>query len=468
MQASRVGSVIVLLASLLAGMGVALAGANEAAPPRPVRLALLIGNAAYAGSPLGNPVNDVRDMAGLLKLAGFDVIVHENLGLREMHLALRDFGDRLKRESLGLFYFAGHGVQVRGRNYLLPVDADIGREDEVAFNALDLQAVLEKMDSARNHTNLIILDACRNNPFATRFQLGSRGLAQIDAPPGTLVAFATAPGAVADDGKGRNGLYTRFLLEHLAAPGARIEDGFKRVRTEVRTASKGRQTPWESTSLENELVLRPVAGPPPRSTPASAAAGLAASGPVPGGAALPPGAAPHFEVGDWWEWRITNHLSGEVRSVRRRIVAIRGDVVTYDNGTVRDRSGNTLREVVAGKARSFEPSSLSYVFPLRPGLAWRGKLVERGDSHVSELDASVKVTGEEAVDTPAFRHVKAIKLERQVTWKNRGTGKSGQTRFTYWYAAPFKGTIRSERTSTTSEGRVYVKESQELVALGVR
>ena len=124
-----------------------------------------------------------------------------------MHLALRDFGDRLGRETLGLFYFAGHGVQVRGRNYLLPVDADIGREDEVAFNRLDLQAVLEKMDSARNHTNLIILDACRNNPFATRFKLSNAGLAQIDAPPGTIVAFSTAPGSVAADGSGRNGLY---------------------------------------------------------------------------------------------------------------------------------------------------------------------------------------------------------------------------------------------------------------------
>lgn len=143
-------------------------------------------------------------MAVLLKRAGFEVIQRDNASLKEMHLALREFGDRLSRETLGLFYFAGHGVQVRGRNYLLPVDADIGREDEVAFNALDLQSVLEKMDTARNHTNVIVLDACRNNPFATRFKLTNAGLAQIDAPPGTFVAFATAPGSVAADGAGRN------------------------------------------------------------------------------------------------------------------------------------------------------------------------------------------------------------------------------------------------------------------------
>ena len=183
-------------------------------PAKPVkvsRLALVIGNGTYPGNALANPPNDAADMAALLKQSGFDVIQRENASLKEMYRALREFGDKLTRETLGLFYFAGHGVQVRGRNYLLPVDADIGREDEVAFNALDLQAVLEKMVSARNHTNLIILDACRNNPFASKFKLANSGLAQIDAPPGTVVAFATAPGSVAADGIGsgaRNGLYT--------------------------------------------------------------------------------------------------------------------------------------------------------------------------------------------------------------------------------------------------------------------
>src|SRR5207237_10161749 len=138
--------------------------------------------------------------ADALAATGSTVIKRENASLREMPLALRDFGDRLGRQSTGLFYFAGHGMQVRGHNYLLPVDADIAREDEVAFAALDLAAVMEKLDSAKNPVNIVILDACRNNPFGAKLQTTSKGLAQVDAPPGTLIAFATAPGSTAADG----------------------------------------------------------------------------------------------------------------------------------------------------------------------------------------------------------------------------------------------------------------------------
>ena len=283
-------------------VNVAAQAPEPAKPAKLSRLALVIGNAAYKEDRLTNPVNDAEDMAALLRQAGFEVVHRENASLKEMHLALREFGDRLSRETLGLFYFAGHGVQVRGRNYLLAVDADIGREDEVAFNALDLQAVLEKMDTARNHTNLIILDACRNNPFASRFRLANNGLAQIDAPPGTVVAFSTAPGSVAADGSGRNGLYTKHLLAHLAKPGTRIEDAFKQVRVAVRAESSGRQTHWESTSLENELVLKSAPPPPPKPAPVVAAASTGQSR----AKSSQPGAAPRFEVGDWWEWRITN------------------------------------------------------------------------------------------------------------------------------------------------------------------
>ena len=234
-------------------------GAQTPAPSKPVklaRLALVIGNAAYKDDKLINPVNDAQDMASLLKQSGFEVVYRENASHREMHLALREFGDRLGRETLGLLFFAGHGVQVRGRNYLLAVDADIVREDEVAFNALDLQAVMEKMDTARNHTNLIILDACRNNPFASRFKLANNGLAQIDAPPGSVAA----------DGIGRNGLYTKHLLAQIGKPDVRIEDVFKPVRVAVRKDSNGLQAPWESTSLESELVLMRAA---PKPAPAS-------------------------------------------------------------------------------------------------------------------------------------------------------------------------------------------------------
>ena len=434
---------------------------EPAKPAKLIRLALVIGNAAYKNDRLANPANDAADMAALLKQSGFEVIQHQNASLKEMHLALREFGDRLSRETLGLFYFAGHGVQVRGRNYLLAVDADIGREDEVAFNALDLQAVLEKMDTARNHTNLIILDACRNNPFASRFKLANNGLAQIDAPPGTVVAFATAPGSVAADGSGRNGLYTKHLLAQLGKPGARIEDAFKLVRVAVRTESKGAQTPWESTSLESELYLKAAPKAPP-AKPTPAAAGLTRA------KSTQTGAAPRFEVGDWWEWRITNQLTGEVRTVKRSIVSITGDTVTFSNGVVRDLSGNTLREKIGDKVHTYTPSTLFYVFPLTPGLTWSGISVEQvGDDYASDLNTKIAALGEEELDTSMGRF-KTIKVERVADWQNRKTGKTGTSRWTYWYTSQAKSALRFERSNTTSEGRVFIKETQELIAFSVK
>ncbi len=442
-------------------------------PAKPIklpRLALVIGNGAYPGNALANPPNDAADMAALLKQSGFEVIQRENASLKEMHRALREFGDRLGRETLGLFFFAGHGVQVRGRNYLLPVDADIGREDEVSFNALDLQAVLEKMDSARNHTNLIILDACRNNPFASKFKLANSGLAQIDAPPGTVVAFATAPGSTAADGSGRNGLYTKHLLANLGKPGARIEDAFKQVRVAVRADSNGAQTPWESTSLETELVLKRLP-PKPAPTPAAKLASSTAAAEkssAPRAKSTNPGAAPRFEIGDTWDWRITNELTGDVRNNKRKVVAINADSVTYDNGVIRDLSGNTLVEKIGGKTHTYTPSALFYVFPLTPGLSWSGVTTEQvGDEYASDINAKITVRGEEEIDTPMGR-LRAIKVERVGEWKNRKSGKAGTSRWTYWYVAHAKMPVRLERSNTTSEGRVFIKETQELIAFSVK
>ena len=433
---------------------------EPAKPIKLTRLALVIGNGAYPGNALVNPPNDAADMAALLKQSGFEVIQRENASLKEMHRALREFGDRLSRETLGLFFFAGHAVQVRGRNYLLAVDADVAREDEVAFNSLDLQAVLEKMDSARNHTNLIILDACRNNPFASKFKLANSGLAQIDAPPGTVVGFATAPGSVAADGRGRNGLYTKHLLANLGKPGARIEDAFKQVRVAVRAESDGAQTPWESTSLESELILKrappkPVAAPAPK---------VVATRSI----STNPGAAPRFEIGDWWEWRMTNELTGDVRTAKRSITSISGDTVTQDNGVIRDLSGNILRERIGGKLHTYTPSTLFFVFPLTPGLSWSGVSVQQvADEYAYDLNTKISAVAEEEIDTPMGRF-KTVKVERVADWKNRKTGKTGTSRWTYWYTAQAKSAVRYERSNTTSEGRVYVKETQELIAFAVK
>lgn len=189
---------------------------GEAKPEQ--RLALVIGNGAYATSPLRNPTNDARALGKALEALGFEVMAHENLDQREMRRAILDFGTRLREGGVGLLYFAGHGLQVNGRNYRVPVDAAI-------------------------NVNLVILDACRDNPFARSFRSASRGLAAIDAPSGTLIAYATAPGRVARDGEGANGLYTGELLRALQAPGQRVEDVFKRVRQSVLERSGGDQVP---------------------------------------------------------------------------------------------------------------------------------------------------------------------------------------------------------------------------------
>jgi uncharacterized caspase-like protein len=223
------------------------------------RLALVIGNGAYGSAPLRNPTNDARSVAQALSGLGFEVAHQENLGLKAMARSIRDFGNKLKQNGgMGLFYYAGHGMQVKGRNYLIPVDADIQSEDEIAFNAVDANLVLEKMDAANNGLNVVILDACRNNPFARSFRSAAQGLAQMDAPSGTLIAFATAPGSVASDGEGSNGVYTKYLIEYMSAPGVPVEQLFKRVRIGVTRETRDRQVPWESSSLKGDFYFKPA------------------------------------------------------------------------------------------------------------------------------------------------------------------------------------------------------------------
>ena len=224
-------------------------------PREEPRLALVIGNSAYRESPLRNPVNDVRAMAQRLRELGFTVLAHENATKRTMEAAIIEFGRRLAEGGVGAFYYAGHGLQVRGRNYLVPVDAEIEDEASTRVAAVDVELLLEQMGEARNRVNIVILDACRNNPFERRMRGASRGLAAVDAARGTLVAYATAPGSVAADGDGKNGLYTEELLEALREPGLKVEEVFKRVRINVARRSKGAQTPWESSSLTGDLVV---------------------------------------------------------------------------------------------------------------------------------------------------------------------------------------------------------------------
>jgi pyruvate/2-oxoglutarate dehydrogenase complex dihydrolipoamide acyltransferase (E2) component len=267
------GTVLPSLAQTGAGTAKALAAADrnlqvQSGAAQKVnnsqRVALVIGNAAYRDAPLTNPVNDARAIVLALQESGFSVIARENLDQRGMLAVLREFGDRLRGGGTGLFYYAGHGMQIKGRNYLIPVGANIDREDEVAYSAVDAQAVLDKMEAAGNVANIMILDACRNNPFTRSMRSGQAGLAQMDAPVGTLLAYATSPGAVASDGNGANGLYTQHLLNAIRQPGSKVEDVFKQVRANVRRDSQGKQVPWESTSLEGDFYFKggPLAASP--------------------------------------------------------------------------------------------------------------------------------------------------------------------------------------------------------------
>jgi len=225
------------------------------------RLALIIGNGNYVNARrLVNPPNDAADMTATLTELGFEVISGTNLNLKQMTEKVREFGDKLKTSGgVGLFYYAGHGVQVSGRNYLIPVEADIPREDEIGFVALDLNQVLQKMATANNGLNIVVLDACRNNPFARGWSRDASddGLAQITAPKGTFIAYATSPDMTASDGTGRNGLYTAELLKYLKQPNLKIEETFKEVTKAVDDKSGGRQTPWFSSSLRGEFIFKP-------------------------------------------------------------------------------------------------------------------------------------------------------------------------------------------------------------------
>ena len=231
--------------------------AASAQAPADIRVALVIGNSTYPGSAaLINPGNDAQAMASALKQLGFTVVEVRNGGKSEMTDALAKVRAALNgKQGVGMLYYAGHGLQLDWRNYMVPVDAKLASAADVVTQAVDVNTVLDAFKSAGNRMNILVLDACRDNPFAAT--TSGKGLAQVDAPPGTFLAYATAPGNVAQDGdaKAGNGLYTQYLLEELKKPTARIEDVFKRVRLNVRQQSQGRQIPWESTSLEDDFYF---------------------------------------------------------------------------------------------------------------------------------------------------------------------------------------------------------------------
>lgn len=240
-------------------MSIVVAGASLAqdrnetrAKPQEARVALVIGNSDYRTAPLDNPANDASDLAAALEKQGFNVLVRENVGERGLKEAVDVFAKHLKKGGIGLFFFAGHGIQLKDQNFLLPVDVGFESEADVSFKSVSAEYVLSRMAEAGNRINIVILDACRNNPLQLSRKTINKGLGVMNvgrAEKGTFIAYATSPGSTAADGSGRNGLYTKHLLRSLESQDSDIDKVFGRVRTGVVQDTNGEQVPWTSSSV---------------------------------------------------------------------------------------------------------------------------------------------------------------------------------------------------------------------------
>lgn len=492
---------------LLVGLGMVSAQANA---PGGARLALVIGNGAYpAPADLPNPVRDAEAMAGALERSGFGVTLLRDANAEAMRSALADFGRRLQgRQAIALLYYAGHGVQIDWRNYMLPVDARFDSPATVRAAGLDLAEVLKTLKDAGTRTNIVVLDACRDNPFAG--QTGGRGLAPMDAHPGTFLAYATAPGHVALDGReGGNSLYTGALVRELARPQARIEDIFKRVRLQVRQRSGGKQVPWESTSLEDDFVFetgQPVAAPTERERTQAFAAekpdwqrvrdsnrpeelyafldkhpsGLTTAAvlerldlleapkvlpqmvPPPvlaapaaaSAAATTPAAAPvanllyDYRVGDRFEWQYRDGLTGlPMRRETWAVTAIKGERVELNGGEiVLTRGGSTIRNDTG--IEYDPPLPGPRLSELRPGHRWeaRSEQSRARDRLSGWVDVSYVARAFEEV-TVAAGTFKAWRVQAHASTQ---TGLRADV--TAW-VTPGLGTVRWERRARHRDGR---------------
>lgn len=255
---------IVLLALAIFGL---LSLRVDAQAPR--RVALVIGNSNYeAAGRLANPANDAADIAAKLREVGFEVIEGHDLGKRALERKIGEFADALTGAGVGMFFYAGHGIQVGGRNYVLPVDAQLDVPVKLTLEAVPIDEILDIMEQ-QTAVSLVFLDACRNNPFgqggkaADRAARPLQGLAQFDSTRGSFIAFSTAPGAVALDGTGRNSPFAAALVSHIATPGQSINDLMIAVRRDVVAATRGQQRPWEQGSLIERFEFVPDGKAPP-------------------------------------------------------------------------------------------------------------------------------------------------------------------------------------------------------------
>jgi carboxyl-terminal processing protease len=231
------------------------------------RVALVIGNAAYKYAPLKNPLNDAIAMDGELKKLGFATRLVKDSGWQNLNETMRDFLQQTKDAEARVVFYAGHGAQIRGKNYLMPVDLKYDSEEDLVQHSVNVSEVLDRLGRSSKGLNVVILDACRNNPMSNvaltadgrkiKIRGATPGLATVQTPPGTLLAFSTSPGNVADDlAGGENSLYTKHLLRHISEPGVPLEQMFKRVRIDVLQESQQKQTPWEQGNLTVDYCLK--------------------------------------------------------------------------------------------------------------------------------------------------------------------------------------------------------------------
>jgi uncharacterized caspase-like protein len=480
------------------------------------RFALVIGNGKYAGVPLKNAPNDARVMGERLTRMGFDVTTKLDATRAEMIEMIRAFGGKLqKQKGVGLFYFAGHGAQLAWRNYLIPVDAAIKNVAEIETQGVDLDTLLESMTRAHNPMNLIILDACRDNPFGGNVSV-QKGLSQVDAPPGTLLAYATAPGNTAADGVGENGLYTENMLKEMQAPAAKIEDVFKRVRLNVRLQSHGQQIPWESTSLEQDFYFIP-----PKDlrtltldeTEPQFQAELALWDSIQGSKESAPledylrrypsgkfselaqfrldrvlaqqGEKPvrvadasrnenpyskgtirantEFALGDTYVLRkLDLGTHAEVARFTMTITDIADDKVVFNKGVeIRDLLGNFYRTTAYGDYAGNEGGAAQFfTSEYTVGKKWTARYRVKGKEGEWSTQYDFKVTGKEKITVPAGEF-DAFKVE------GRGSTSNGAIlQFTYWIAPDrVRKVLASEFVGRGSKsGRLFANERHELVS----
>ena len=408
----------------------------NAAVVKDLRIALVIGNSRYKDAPLKNPANDARLMAKSLRKLGFQVLERVDVDQKGMKRAIQEFGDHLERagaEAVGLFYYAGHGVQANGRNYLIPLGAEIQRESDLEIEALRANAVLSTMDYARNRLNFVIMDACRNNPYARSFRSTSRGLARMEAPRGTLVAYATGPNEVAMDGKGDNSPYTEALVKAMQEPGVPVEQMFKRVRLMVEEETDSKQTPWEESSLTGDFYFNPAPLEPEKTLPVTG--GVAGKVPVEEPAATTAVVAARKEMMFWqsiqisenpanFEAYLKKYPDGEfVLLAKNRIKELRLAIVSLDE---RKRLEEERKRAEDERHRAEEANLGTGCSPAN----WAGKW----DTTYAKM--KLNVSGKSVSGTYNYGKYKIKgRLSEDActlsgTWTHPNDGRSGPLRFT--------------------------------------